>query len=46
VSRRDFQEFGRQAKQEGINYAGGCCGCNAVYIRALARGVADPAAGA
>jgi betaine-homocysteine S-methyltransferase len=45
VSRRDFREFGRQAKQEGINYVGGCCGCNAVYIRALARGVADPAAG-
>jgi betaine-homocysteine S-methyltransferase len=46
VSRRDFLEFGRQAKQEGIDYVGGCCGCNAVYIRALARGVADPAAGA
>ena len=30
VSRRDFREFGRQAKQEGINYVGGCCGCNAV----------------
>ena len=43
VSRRDFREFGRQAKQEGINYVGGCCGCNAVYIRALARGVAEPA---
>jgi betaine-homocysteine S-methyltransferase len=41
VSRRDFREFGRQAKQEGINYVGGCCGCNAVYIRALARGVAE-----
>ena len=43
VSRRDFREFGRQAQQEGINYVGGCCGCNAAYIRALARGVADPA---
>ena len=43
VSRRDFREFGRQARQEGINFVGGCCGCNAAYIRALARGVADPA---
>jgi betaine-homocysteine S-methyltransferase len=43
VSRQDFREFGRQAKQVGINYVGGCCGCNAVYIRALARGVAEPA---
>jgi betaine-homocysteine S-methyltransferase len=43
VSRGDFRAFGRQARQEGINYVGGCCGCNAVYIRALARGVADPA---
>ncbi len=41
VSRRDFREFGRQARQEGIGYVGGCCGCNAVYIRALARGVAE-----
>jgi len=42
VSRRDFRAFGRQARQEGIAYVGGCCGCNAAYIRALARGVADP----
>src|SRR5262245_13373699 len=41
VSRRDFREFGRQAKREGINYVGGCCGCNAAYIRVLARGVAQ-----
>lgn len=41
VSRRDFREFGRQAKQEGIGFVGGCCGCNAAYIRALARGVAE-----
>jgi betaine-homocysteine S-methyltransferase len=44
VSRRDFREFGRQARQEGIRYVGGCCGCNAAYLRALARGVADSAA--
>ncbi|MFN0067791.1 MAG: homocysteine S-methyltransferase family protein [Limisphaerales bacterium] len=40
VSRREFFEFGKQARSEGIGYAGGCCGCNAAYIRALARGVA------
>lgn len=43
VSRRDFRDFGRRARQEGIDYVGGCCGCNAAYIRDLARGVADPA---
>lgn len=43
VSRQDFRDFGRRATQEGINYVGGCCGCNAAYIRALARGVADQA---
>jgi len=42
VSRREFQEFGRAARAEGIHYAGGCCGCNAAYIRALARGLAEP----
>lgn len=41
VSRRAFRELGRQAKQEGINYVGGCCGCNAAYIRSLACGVSD-----
>jgi betaine-homocysteine S-methyltransferase len=43
VSRQDFRQFGRQARQEGINYVGGCCGCNAVYIRALSRGVYEQA---
>jgi betaine-homocysteine S-methyltransferase len=42
VSRQDFRAFGGQARQEGINFVGGCCGCNAAYIRALARGVAEP----
>ena len=40
VSRREFQEFGKVAKAEGIGYVGGCCGCNPAYIRALAHGVA------
>ena len=39
VSRREFIEFGRIAKAEGVRYAGGCCGCNAAYIRALADGL-------
>jgi len=41
ISRREFEEFGKLAKAEGIGYVGGCCGCNPAYIRALARGLAD-----
>lgn len=41
VSRQEFLEFGKLAKREGIGYLGGCCGCNAAYIRALADGVAE-----
>jgi len=40
VSRREFIEFGKAAKNEGIGFLGGCCGCNAAYIRALAEGLA------
>lgn len=43
VSRREFAEFGRTARDEGIAYAGGCCGCNAAYIRSLAQGAARKA---
>ena len=39
VSRREFEEFGRVALTEGIRFVGGCCGCNAAYIRALTRGI-------
>lgn len=39
VSRREFFEFAKKAKSEGINYIGGCCGCNASYIRAMASGL-------
>jgi betaine-homocysteine S-methyltransferase len=39
VSRRDFVDFARAARAEGINYVGGCCGCNASYVRSLARGL-------
>jgi betaine-homocysteine S-methyltransferase len=40
VSRHDFFEFARDAQNEGIGYVGGCCGCNASYIRSMARGLA------
>lgn len=41
VSRREFVEFGKLARNEGIGYAGGCCGCNAAYIKAIASGLAQ-----
>jgi len=44
VSRVAFFEFGRQARNEGIEYVGGCCGSNAAYIRSLAAGVRGAAA--
>ena len=40
VSRQEFSDFARVAKAEGIGYIGGCCGCTANYIRAMARGLA------
>ncbi len=36
VARRDFASFARSAREEGIAYVGGCCGCDAAYIRAMA----------
>ena len=42
IARGRFFEFAQMAKNEGIGYLGGCCGCNAAYIRALARGLAEP----
>lgn len=39
ISRTEFLNFGRAARNEGIGYLGGCCGCNAAYVRALASGV-------
>jgi betaine-homocysteine S-methyltransferase len=37
IPRRSFADFGRVAASEGIRYVGGCCGCNAAYIRSLAQ---------
>ncbi|MGC4190487.1 MAG: homocysteine S-methyltransferase family protein [Thermomicrobiales bacterium] len=39
TSRSSFTTFGAQAADEGIGYLGGCCGCNATYIRAMRRGL-------
>jgi betaine-homocysteine S-methyltransferase len=39
VSRSEFLDFGKAARTEGIGYVGGCCGCNAAYIKALDRGL-------
>jgi methionine synthase I (cobalamin-dependent) len=38
ISRQAFTEFGGLLRDEGVGYAGGCCGCNPAYIRALAKG--------
>ena len=46
VPRGAFFDFSRQAATEGIAYVGGCCGCNAAYIRAMARGLAAAGGGA
>jgi betaine-homocysteine S-methyltransferase len=45
VSRKAFYEFGKRARDEGLGYVGGCCGCNAAYIRELAYGLQDAAHG-
>jgi len=42
IARGRFFEFAQMARNEGIRYLGGCCGCNAAYIRSLARGLAEP----
>lgn len=40
VARAEFTDFGRWAPGAGVGYVGGCCGCNAAYLRALASGLA------
>jgi betaine-homocysteine S-methyltransferase len=39
LPRQAFAEFGKAARSEGWGYVGGCCGCNAAYIRTLALAV-------
>ena len=40
VPRTEFAAFARAGRAEGFNYMGGCCGCNAAYIRAMAQALA------
>jgi betaine-homocysteine S-methyltransferase len=40
VSRQEFFDFAAMAKEEGLSYIGGCCGCNAAYVRAMANALA------
>ena len=42
VARQEFIDFAAHAKAEGVGYLGGCCGCNAAYIKAMALGLAAP----
>lgn len=46
LPRSAFEKFGAQARAEGIQFIGGCCGCTAAYIRAAARGLAASSAAA
>ncbi|MGH7576186.1 MAG: homocysteine S-methyltransferase family protein, partial [Longimicrobiales bacterium] len=39
VARREFYELGRTAAERGFGFVGGCCGCNAAYIRAMTEGI-------
>ena len=39
IERGAFRDFARAAKAEGFGYIGGCCGCSAAYIRAMAAGL-------
>jgi betaine-homocysteine S-methyltransferase len=39
LPRSSFQRFASKAKSEGIQFVGGCCGCNPAYIRASSQGL-------
>jgi methionine synthase I (cobalamin-dependent) len=41
LPRSAFQSFGEKAKAEGIEFLAGCCGSNAAYIHAMARGLSN-----
>ena len=40
LPRSSFEHFAQRAKDEGVQYLGGCCGCNAAYIHAFSQGLA------
>jgi betaine-homocysteine S-methyltransferase len=37
LTRYEMGEFARQANEIGINFIGGCCGCQGAHIRQMAR---------
>ena len=37
LPRREFTRFVQAAQSEGVRYIGGCCGCNAAYVRTMRR---------
>ncbi|HKR84894.1 MAG TPA: homocysteine S-methyltransferase family protein [Terriglobales bacterium] len=39
IPRSSFERFAERAQGEGIQFLGGCCGCNAAYIHAFSRGL-------
>lgn len=39
VARSEFRNFAARARAEGLGFLGGCCGCNAAYVRAMATGL-------
>src|SRR5215468_4428692 len=39
LSRNSFERFAESAQSEGIQFLGGCCGCNAAYVQAAAWGL-------
>jgi methionine synthase I (cobalamin-dependent) len=39
LPRKSFEQFAQKAKSEGLQFLGGCCGCNAAYVQAFARGL-------
>jgi betaine-homocysteine S-methyltransferase len=41
IARSSFERFAERAQGEGIQFLGGCCGCNAAYIHAFARGLSS-----
>ncbi len=43
IPRSDFYDFAKIARSEGIGFLGGCCGCNAAYLRAMSYGLEDAA---
>ena len=37
INRFELGEFATKAKDMGVNYIGGCCGCKATHMREMAK---------